>query len=346
MCWRTANPWNKPSPLILIVLLKAYTVTHPASVPGKLVHLPLPLFAAPMALGGIGLAWREAGRVIDAPIFVGEAFLALAALIWLLVAVLHVVRTLRHPESMRADLRHPVRSAFVGAVTIGLMLIAGGLIPHAPEAAKVLWSVAVVAHVIIGVWTVRGLLASPRDAATLTPPLLIPLVGNILAPIFGAKLGFIEVSWGLFGIGFLLWAMIQPLLLWRIVVGPALPERLKPTLVIFLAPPAVGSIALANLTQGFGPGPLVAFGLAVFIALVLVVMVRDFARVPFAMSWWGWTFPTAAFTIASLSAAHAHPAEWQHPVLWGLLLTATAILALVSVATLRAAFTGSLFKPE
>ncbi|MBR0681225.1 C4-dicarboxylate ABC transporter [Roseomonas eburnea] len=311
-----------------------------------LQHLPLPLFAAPMGIGGLGLAWREAAHVLGAPGVVGEALLLAAGLAWLLIVGLHLLRMLRHPEAIGGDLRHPVRSAFAGAATIGLMILAGGLLPYARDAAAAIWLVAAGAHVAIAVWTVRGLIRAPREAASLTPPLLIPLVGNILAPVIGAKLGFDVLSWMLFGLGALLWVLLQPLLLGRLITGPALPARLRPTLAILLAPPSVGALALAGLTHGFGTAPLIALGLAVFIALVLLSLLPDLASGPFAMSWWGWTFPSAAFAIALQQAAAAHPVAWQAPLLWAVLVAASAILAVVAGATLRAAAQGHLLRPE
>jgi tellurite resistance protein len=311
-----------------------------------LAHLPLALFAAPMGVGGLGLAWREAAHGLGAPALVGEALLLAAGLLWVVITALHLVRLLRHPAALAADLRHPIRSAFAGAVTIGLMIMAGGLMPYARGAAEALWLAAVAGHVAIAAWTVRGLLSAPREAATLTPPLLIPLVGNILAPIFGVRLGFEALSWLMFGIGALLWLMLQPPLLGRLITGPALPPRLRPTLAILLAPPAVGAVALASLTGGFGPGPLALFGLALLLALVLASMVGDFARLPFALSWWGWTFPAAVFVVAAQGATRALPAPWHGPLLWPLLLAASLIVAIVIVATLRAARAGHLLQPE
>lgn len=49
--------------------------------------------------------------------------------------------------------------------------------------------------------------------------------------------------------------------------------------------PAVVSLVLASLTGGCGPGPLAVLGLAAFNSVVLAMMVRQFAAVPFAMSW-------------------------------------------------------------
>ncbi len=314
--------------------------------PGALAHLPLPLFAAPMGVGGLGLAWREAEPTLGAPSAIGETLLALAIALWIAIAALHLIRLLRHPEAFAADLHHPVRSAFAGAITIGLMIVAAALIPHAPGIAAVVWVVAVAGHLGIAAWTVRDLLIAPREPAALTPPLLIPLVGNILAPVFGVRLGFEAASWLLFGLGALLWAMLQPLLLLRLMTGPALPPKLRPTLAILLAPPAVGSLALAGLTGGFGPAALSVLGLAIFLAGVLALLARDLVRLPFALSAWAWTFPLAAFCVAIQAAAHAHPAPWQPPLLWGALVVASAVVGLVSLRTLRLAAAGELLRPE
>ena len=182
-------------------------------------HLPLALFAAPLGLGGLGLAWREASRGLGAPGWIGEGILAVAAGLWCALAVLHLLRLARHPEALGADLRHPVRAAFTGAVTITLMVLAGGLAPYSAAGASALWGLAVAGHLVIAAWTVRGLLLAPKDASTLTPPILLPLVGNIVAPIFGPAIGFPIASAMLFGVGAALWLMLQPLLLGRLIHG-------------------------------------------------------------------------------------------------------------------------------
>ena len=318
----------------------------PKAVDRGLHHLPLPLFAAPMGIGGLALAWREAGRSLGAPTLVGEALVLLLIVAWVAITALHGVRAMRHPEALRGDLRHPVRSAFAGAATVGLMLVAGGLGPYAPSLAAATWLVAVAVHLVIGVWTVRGLLVAPREAATLMPPLVIPLVGNILAPVIGARLGFETASWALFGLGGLLWVLIQPLILSRIATGPTMPEKLRPTLAILLAPPAVGAVALSALTEGFGPGPLAIWGLAAFVAIVLVTLLPTFLRVPFALSWWGYTFPSASFASATLALARVHPSVASVAGAWLVLTAATVIVAVVTAATMRAAARGALLLPE
>ena len=312
----------------------------------SLAHLPLPLFAAPMGVGGLGLAWREAARLHGAPGLVGEAILWVAVALWLAVFGLHVARWSRHPGSFAGDMRHPIRAAFAGAITIGLMIVAGALIPYAPSLAGGVWLVAVAIHVAIGVWTIRGLLDAPREAATLTPALLIPLVGNIVAPIFGAKLGYVGLSTLLFGVGAGLWVMVQPILLWRLIVGPPLMDRLKPMLAIFLAPPSVGALAFAALAGEASPGVAMIYGLAAFMALTLATLIGAHVRAPFSMAWWGWTFPAASFAAATALVSPGLTGAGASPLTFAMLLAATAIVGVVALRTARAAAAGALLRPE
>ncbi len=63
------------------------------------------------------------------------------------------------------------------------------------------------------------------------------------------------------------------------------------------------------------------FGLAVFFALFLATQVHRFARLPFYLSWWAFSFPTAAFTTASLVYAQFEPG----PLTQGLAVVMVAV---------------------
>lgn len=316
------------------------------SAESGLRHLPLALFAAPMGLGALGFAWREARATLGAPWWIGEALLLLCALLWAGLAALHAARILRHPDAFAADMRHPVRVCFAAAATIGVFLVVGFLAPHAPRFAAALWFAGVAGQLAVAAWVVRGLISAPRDPAGITPALLLPLVGNILAPLPGAKLGFVGPAWMMFGVGALLWAALHPLLLSRLATGPALPPRLLPTVCILLAPPAVGSLSLAALTGGFWAVPLAVLGFGAFLALVLLTMLPAFLCLPFGVSAWAFTFPTGTFAAALLWAGRESGGEWLAAPLWAVLVAATAIVVSVAAGTLRAARAGVFWRPE
>jgi tellurite resistance protein len=312
----------------------------PAATRPTLEHLPFPLLAMPMGTGGVGLAWRQAQASFGAPAAIGEALLAFTTLLWIAVVALHLLRALRHPAAVAAEARHPVRVAFLAAPTIGLMIVSAFAYRHAPALGAVLWGAAVALHLCVAMLLLRRILSGVGEIAMLAPPLMIPLVGNILAPVFGAPMGFLPLSWMMFGIGLVLWLAVLPLLLHRLIAGPALPPLLKPTLCILLAPPAVAALALVALT-GETQGPAMIFtGVALLVAAVLLSLAGDFAKVPFNLGWWGVTFPTAAF--AALLMVQGFPAWLSVPAL----ALTTGLTAWVAWRTWRAARAGAFFRAE
>ncbi len=306
----------------------------------SLAHLPLPLLAAPMGVGGVGLAWRQAGISLGAPVAIGEALLALAAMVWLAVVGLQALRALRHTDAFLAELRHPVRVAFTAAPTIGLLILSAAAWPHAPALGGAIWGVAAALHLLVAMLILRRIVAGRGETAMLAPPLLIPFVGNILAPAFGAGMGFVDAAWMMFGVGLVLWLAVLPLLLHRLIAGPPIPAPLKPTLVILVAPPAVGALALIGLTGGAGGPSLALTGVALLFAAVLLSLAAELVRIPFSLAWWGTTFPSAAFAIMVM--AEGFPAILG----WAALALTTGLTGWTAWRTLLAARSGALLRPE
>ena len=298
----------------------------------SLAHLPLPLLAVPLGLGGLGLAWRQAGVP-----WVGEPLMALTALAWVLILALHASRAIRHPEAALADWRNPMRCGFVGAASIGMMLTAAALLPHAPGLARALLLPAVVLHLAIGLSLLARVLRGEGSHAMLVPPLMIPLVGNVLAPLFLVPLGLPMLGWMLFGVGMLLWLGLQPLLLGRLFEA-ALPPPMRPSLAILLAPSAVGALAIEAL-GGPLPAFLALYGLAAFTFALLLMVLRPMLGAGFTLGYWGFTFPLAAFTTATMKVAPG-------VIGWGMLGFATCVIGGIALATLRLALNGALLRPH
>lgn len=115
-----------------------------------------------------------------------------------------------------------------------------------------------------------------------------------------------------------------------------------------MAPSAIGYLSYVALTDGAIDAfarVLVYSGL--FIALLLVSMTRMFLKVPFAVSWWAFTFPSAALACAVLDYGSRIGAPVGLTVLgWVLLVAATIIITTVFVRTVAALIAGQLFVPE
>ena len=112
--------------------------------------------------------------------------------------------------------------------------------------------------------------------------------------------------------------------------------HLNPALFIFIAPPAVGFISWFNLTGSIDAFGHILYSVAAIFTLLLFSQINHFRRIPFFLSWWAYSFPLAAMTIATFLMAKI---TGQAMYLWlgaGLLGLLSALIAMLVWRTARA----------
>ena len=320
--------------------------SHPS--PGHwLMHVPAPLFAVVMGLTGLGLAWREAGHLFGLPPLIGEAVGWLAVALFVAISALYLIKTVRHFPEVKQEYNHPVRSNFFAAISICLVLVGGMVMPYSDLAARALWIAGAVVHAVMTLILLERWISREFQIVHSNPAWFIPVVGNILVPVLGVKLGYVEISWFFFSVGVVFWLVFFAVLIYRIIFHPQMPAKLLPTLFIFIAPPAVGYFSYVGLNGGevdHFARVMVYFGL--FITLLIAFMGKRFLKVPFAASWWAYTFPLDAMTIATLKYAHHTGIPFLNGLGLVLLGVTSIVVAAVFVRTLKELIAGNLFVPE
>lgn len=307
-------------------------------------------FAPVMGLAGLALAWHRAGTVLGERAGGISIVIALAAaLVFLVVAAGYLLRARRFPPALREDFSHPVRHAFVAAIPVSLILLATAATALAgvTPAAHLAWWTGSLAQIAVTVWVVsrwwRGNKPEGIAWAGLTPVLFIPVVGNVLVPLAGVPLGHPDWSAAQFGIGAFFWPVVHVLILVRLASQGGWPDRLAPAAFIFVAPPAVVGLALAQ----FGaPAALSwgAWGIALFSLLAAAIQLKRIVALPFGIPHWAMSFPLAAFAALTLRLAPAGGPMATLGVV-ALALASLVILAL-AFATVRGLRQGTLLAPE
>jgi tellurite resistance protein len=307
-------------------------------------------YALVMGLTGLSLAWHRAEPLMGE--MAGAAALVigvLAATVFAVLAVATVLRGLRHADAWREDLQHPVRHTFIAALPVALLLLStvGVALAGPHPLALALWWVGSLAQLWVTVWVLgrwwRGNGKGGLQWAGVTPALFIPIVGNVLAPLAGVPLGQTEWAAAQFGIGLLFWPVVLVMILVRLGVQGAWPERLRPTAFIFIAPPAVVGVAALQL----GAPPVLAWmcwGMALFSLLWVGLQARAIASQPFGMAHWAMSFPLAA--LASLTLRLATPGSLLAVLGPVLLALASIVIVGLVLATVRGLRDGSLLAPE
>ncbi len=338
---------NAGTPTPAIPATPAPTMGSEADVRNRLEHMPVPLFAVVLGLAGLGLAWRQAGAVAGAAQWIGGAILVLAAAAFGLIAAAYLGKAIRHAAEVAADFNHPVRVNFFPAISISLLLLAVAAGPHNTPLATGLFLLGAALHLGLMLVIVRRWVLRDTDIAHSNPAWFIPAVGNIVVPIAGVPLGFVEFSWFFFAIGIGFWILLFSIVFYRLVFHAQLPAKLTPTLFILIAPPSVGYIAYAALTGGeIDTLARILFYFGLFMTALVACLADVFVKAPFAVSWWAVTFPADAIAIAALDYRATAAADGLAPLAWFLLAAATVIVALVTARTVAVFLRGCLLIPE
>jgi tellurite resistance protein len=314
----------------------------------SLQHLPVTLFTTVMGLGGLTTATESVERHFDVPGYASIALLVLTAAVWLTLVVAYLTKWIRYPQAVRDELNNPIRLSFFPAISVGLLLITAALLPYSPGVTHVLWWIAVVVQLGFTLLILNRWFHSERFTVEHNSPAwFIPILANLLVPISGAPLGYVEVSYFFFAIGIVFWLPLLAISLNRSFFFAPIPQKLMPSLFILIVPPALGFIAWTALHGGklddFG---IVLFYAALFMTLMVISQWRRFVGLPFALTWWAFSFPLASITLAALLYFTLVRQDFY---LWlGLSLFAVLVLVVATlvVRTAALAFKGQLLKPE
>jgi tellurite resistance protein len=304
----------------------------------RLQFFPISFFAIVMGLAGFAIALGKAEEVLGLPIHAAAWLTAAAGLVFLAALATYLSKAIRHRAAVAKELKHPIKLSFFPTISIGLLLLSVALLKAAPAASLALWSIGSVLQLMFTLFVLsRWIIGTHFEVVHSNPSWFIPVVGNILVPVAGVAHGFVEISWFYFSFGLLFWLVLLTLIINRMVFHHPMPEKLAPTFFILIAPPAVGFIAYSKLTGGeLDVMARVLYYNGLFFLMLLGALWRSFVGIRFFLSWWAYSFPLAAITIATLVMAERTGLTFFLG-LGGVLLAALAALIMLLVAKTLAA---------
>ena len=303
--------------------------------PGRpvLEYLPVGLFGSVMGLTGLSLAWRLAHARYGTPEWVAQAIGAAAIVVFVALLAGYAVKLITAFGTVRGEFRHPIAGNLFGTVLISLLLLPIVLEPYAHRLAQVLWVAGAVGMIGFAWLIVSRWMSDQQQVAHATPAWVIPVVGLLDVPLALPVLGLPPLH-GLevfaLAVGLFFAVPLFTLIFSRLLFEPPLPDALKPSLLILVAPFAVG---YSTYTVTAGQTDLFAEALYMLMLFILAVLVGQLRYLPtccpFRISWWAVSFPLAACSIAALRFASAEPGIITDGIAIALLaLATTAILML------------------
>ncbi len=189
----------------------------------------------------------------------------------------------------------------MAAISISFLLVSIAYYDFAPTVSILLWYIGAPLQLLFTLIIIRYWIHNEFKVVHSNPAWFIPIVGNVLVPVVGVEAAPVWVSLFFFALGMFFWIVLFTIMIYRIVFHHPLAKKLVPTLFILIAPPAVAFVSYFRITNGsIDMFSMFLYFIALFTLLLLLFMVRMFDTKQFFISWWAYTFPLAAITIATL----------------------------------------------
>lgn len=314
--------------------------------PRRLEYLPVALFGSVMGLTGLSVAWRLAAARYALPGWISESIAVAAVAAFVAMAAAYLVKLVAAPDAVRAEFNHPIAGNLFGTMLISLLLLPIIIAPVALRFAQVLWGVGTVgmlgfAWVIIDRW-----MGNRQQAAHATPAWIVPVVGLLDVPLAlpGLDLpGLHGLMIACLAIGLFFAIPLFTLVFSRLIFEAPLPDALQPSLLILVAPFAVGFSAYVATTGSIDLFAEALYALTLFVLTILAGRLRRLTHCcPFRVSWWAVSFPLAAAAAAAVRFASAVPGLFTDIVAIVLLTLASVVIAGLAVRTLTGIARGEL----
>lgn len=262
-----------------------------------LADVPTPMAGLALGIASLGWCWENIADLHG----MGQWS---AALIASTLLVILSAKFLSHRHLLRQDLAHPVTGSVVPTYAMALMVVSHSLRQFYPRAGDTLWLIAVILHALF----LASFIYHRSQAFELhhmVPSWFVPPVGIIVADVtYGGNPLLLPIAQGALLFGMLAYALLLPLMLYRLMFSQPVADAAKPTLAILAAP---ASLSLAGyLTVSAHPSPVVVallFGIAVLMTVSIYLALIHLLRLPFSPGFAALTFPmvigaTALFKLA------------------------------------------------
>lgn len=316
------------------------------SLAQRLPHLPVTAFAMVMGITGLAIALGKFYHLQWLPKAPFDIMLFAGLGMFALLSVLYAAKAAFFFDEVLEEFDHPVRTNFFATISISLLLLAIGFHAYWPILAVGFWWAGTILQTLLALRTMTFWVQHNYEIHHCSPAWFIPVVGNILVPVAGVDFAPRALCFFYFAFGMFFWIALFAIVLYRIIFHPQMPAKFVPTFFILIAPPAVGFISYMRLTASWDSTAMFLLFVAYVFVALLVFMHRSFRSLKFFLSWWAFTFPLAAVTIAS-SVAFQITLEPVYRILAFLFLALTvAVLAMVASLTVSHAWRGEICVPE
>ncbi|WP_144213080.1 TDT family transporter [Shewanella donghaensis] len=251
----------------------------------KLMATPTPMAGLALGIASLGWCWENLADLQ------GYGQWCSAVIASVLLGILGG-KFLLLSHTLKDDLAHPVVGSVVPTFAMATMVVSNSLGQFYPQAGDALWLFAVGLHIVFLISFLYHR-AKVFELHHMVPSWFVPPVGIIVADVsFSGNPQLTLVAHAALAFGMLAYAVMLPMMIYRLLFTHEVPDAAKPTLAILAAP---ASLSLAGyLTVTATPSPIIIallFGIAVLMTSIIYLAFFKLLTLPFSPGYAAFTFP-------------------------------------------------------
>lgn len=299
----------------------------PTTISGRLRNFPITFFAVVLGFAGFTLSMQKLEEVFSLSSMSSTILLYGTLCLLFAISAVYLCKVVFAFKSVIDEWKSPIKVNFFPLIAKILLVLSVVFLSRNVSISRTLWVFGTLLQfgfslVIISTWINH----THFRIEHLTPAWFIPIVGFVIVPIAGVSHGFVELSWFAFSVGIVFWLALFIVVFYRMIFHEPIAQKLVPTLFILFAPPAIAFIAWVKLTGNFDPFGRVLFYFSLFLFALVVYQVRIFIKLKFYLSWWAYSFPLAAITLASVQMYRSTgSSSYKIPAVFTMVLLAITI---------------------
>ena len=291
----------------------------------RLQFFPIMMFAIIMGLSGLTLVYKRMSEMLFFPSIVVTVMTIITTVLFFTILYFYILKLIKHKNEVKKEFSHPIRINFFAASSISILILSMIYRHNIDSLAQIFCILGACLHIFFTFYTIKFWINNNLEMQHSNPAWFIPIVGNLIVPIAGK--GFIDDSilYFYFSIGIFFWIILFAIILNRIIFHAPFMPKFMPTLFILIAPPAIGFISYIKLVGHLDFFAQILFNLGLFFTILVFVMYKNFINIKFFISWWAFTFPMAAVTLATI-LMYELSHYWFYSILSYILMGITTIV--------------------
>ena len=271
---------------------------------GRLKNFPISFFALVLGVVGFALVTQKMTSILHLNEQIFPIILNISILVSTVVLTLYLLKAIMYKKEFLEDYNHPVRVNFFPIIAKILLIYSVMYYPLNPQISKYVWFAGTGFQLLFSLIIIPRWLFGKFDIKQINPSWFIPIVGSVMVPIVGIHHFHPDLSWFFFSSGLVWWLLLFVIVIYRIIFHSPVAEKFLPTFYILFAPPAIAFISSVKLLGEVTVLGKILYFISIFMFILILSRTYMFRKIKFYLSWWAYSFPTVAITVATILMFH------------------------------------------